>query len=87
MSDPKMIVTLTAAELAQLVRDAVRAELATTRATEPAAMLTTTQAARVLQVSSRTITNLIERGELRAVRVGGAWRIPRSALPGADRAA
>lgn len=87
MSDPKMLVTLTAEELRELVRDAVRAELENTREAEPAAMLTTTQAAKLLQVSSRTITNLIERGELRAVRVGGAWRIPRSALPGADRAA
>lgn len=66
-----------------LVGDAV--ELGTRE--EPPAILTTTQAGKILQVCSRTVVNMIERGELHAVRVGGAWRIPRSSLPGADRAA
>ena len=39
------------------------------------AILTTTQAARLLGVNDQTIRNLIEQGELPASRVGKLWRI------------
>ncbi len=38
------------------------------------------QVAQQLLVSPRTVLRLIERGELRAIRVGRQWRIPKDAL-------
>ena len=38
------------------------------------------QAAKVLQVNQRTVNRLLERGELRGVKVGRLWRIPEEAL-------
>jgi len=46
---------------------------------EPLA-ITIPDAAKRLSVSERTIRRLIERGELRAVRVGRVWRVPMEAL-------
>lgn len=41
---------------------------------------TPAQAAEVLQVCPVTINRMIKRGELRAARVAGLWRIPADAL-------
>lgn len=43
-------------------------------------MLTVAEAAKALQVSLRTVYNLLESGALRSVRIGRAWRVPESAL-------
>jgi len=42
--------------------------------------LTTDEVANILKFNSRYITILINRGELKAVKVGNRWRIPASAL-------
>jgi excisionase family DNA binding protein len=42
--------------------------------------LTSEQAAAVLQIKRRTVTNMLDRGELRGVKVGRTWRISRAAL-------
>lgn len=44
------------------------------------ALLTTKQAARLLGVTTRTVTRLCERGEIKAVRVASLWRVNRDAL-------
>ena len=38
------------------------------------------EVAKVLQVNQRTVNRLLERGELRGVKVGRLWRIPEAAL-------
>ena len=43
-------------------------------------VLTSEQAAAVLQLTRRTITNMLDRGDLRGVRVGKEWRISRAEL-------
>lgn len=43
-------------------------------------LLTTAEAARVLNVSPHTVTRLCESGRLRAVRVASMWRIPKVRL-------
>ena len=45
-------------------------------------LLTLAEAAEALRVSQATVRRLIERGELRAVRVGRLWRVPRAAVEG-----
>ena len=47
---------------------------------DPLQLLTTQQAAELLQVSKRTIARLISRKELSALKVGGQWRISASQL-------
>lgn len=44
------------------------------------ALLDSKQAARLLNVSERTVTRLCNRGKIRARRVGRLWRINRDAL-------
>jgi excisionase family DNA binding protein len=46
----------------------------------PPAVMNVPEAAAYLDLGIRTIYNLAARGELPAVKVAGAWRIPRSAL-------
>lgn len=43
-------------------------------------VLTSEQAAKVLQLTRRTITNMLDRGDLRGVKVGKEWRISRAEL-------
>jgi excisionase family DNA binding protein len=43
-------------------------------------VLTPRQVAEQLVVSERTVIRLIERGELRGIRVGRQWRVPKEAL-------
>lgn len=43
-------------------------------------VLTSVQAAAVLQLTRRTITNMLDRGDLRGVKVGKEWRISRAEL-------
>jgi excisionase family DNA binding protein len=43
-------------------------------------LLTLAEAAEALRVSQATVRRLIERGELRGVRVGRLWRVPKAAL-------
>lgn len=45
-----------------------------------ALMLKPTEAARLAHVSTRTITRMCEAGQLRAVKMRGAWRINRAAF-------
>lgn len=42
--------------------------------------LSTHEAAQQLGMSQRWITLLIERGQMRALRVGGVWILPRDAI-------
>lgn len=79
MPDQKMIVTLTIEELRELVRDAVRAELAA-EPPEPAAMLSLTEAAAIARLHRRTLRKHAERGSLRASQIGRAWRVRRADL-------
>lgn len=72
---PLMIV-MTPAQFRAAVREAVREELAT-HTKPPAAMLSPRTAAELLGVTSRTVVNLLTRGELRGTRVGSSWRIRR----------
>lgn len=41
---------------------------------------TTKEVAKKLQVSYRTVLNLIDRGELKAKKVGKAWRVTENQL-------
>lgn len=43
-------------------------------------LLTTTQAATILNVTPRTVQSMCEAGKLRAVRVQSLWRVNRDAL-------
>jgi excisionase family DNA binding protein len=43
-------------------------------------VLTSDQAAAVLQVKRRTIANMLDRGELRGVKIGKEWRVNRAEL-------
>jgi len=43
-------------------------------------VLTSEQAAQVLQLTRRTITNMLDRGDLRGVKIGKEWRISRAEL-------
>lgn len=43
-------------------------------------MLTVAEVAEILRVSERTVYNLLEAEDLRGVRVGRSWRIPKEAL-------
>ena len=36
---------------------------------------------RIFQVHENTVYNWIESGELKAVKIGGLWRIPQDSLP------
>lgn len=43
-------------------------------------VLTSDQAAAVLQLTRRTITNMLDRGDLRGVKIGKEWRVSRAEL-------
>ena len=43
-------------------------------------VLTTEQAATVLQIKRRTIANMLDRGDLRGVKIGKEWRVSRAEL-------
>ncbi len=43
-------------------------------------VLTSEQAAKVLQLTRRTVTNMLDRGDLRGVKIGKEWRISRAEL-------
>jgi excisionase family DNA binding protein len=43
-------------------------------------VLTSEQVAAVLQLKRRTVTNMLDRGELQGVKVGKSWRVSRTAL-------
>lgn len=43
-------------------------------------VLTTDQAAAVLQLKRRTIANMLDRGDLHGVKVGKEWRVSRAEL-------
>jgi excisionase family DNA binding protein len=43
-------------------------------------VLTSEQAAAVLQLTRRTITNMLDRGDLRGAKIGKEWRISRAEL-------
>jgi excisionase family DNA binding protein len=47
---------------------------------DPLQLLTTRQAAELLQVSKRTVARLISRKELPALKVGGQWRVRSSQI-------
>ncbi len=51
-----------------------------TRAQREPELISITEAARMLNVSTRTVNRLCLDGKLRAVRVGCQWRINRKAL-------
>ena len=48
-------------------------------ATEPE-IYTVEEVAAKLRVSPRSVYRLVERGEMRAIRVGGLYRIPRASF-------
>jgi excisionase family DNA binding protein len=41
-------------------------------------VLTSDQAATVLQINRRTLTNMLDRGALRGVKIGKEWRVSRA---------
>jgi excisionase family DNA binding protein len=41
-------------------------------------VLTTEQAAAVLQLNRRTVSNMLDRGELQGVKIGKEWRVSRA---------
>lgn len=41
-------------------------------------VLTTEQAAAVLQLNRRTVSNMLDRGELNGVKIGKEWRVSRA---------
>jgi excisionase family DNA binding protein len=43
-------------------------------------VLTSDQAAAVLQINRRTLTNMLDRGDLRGVRIGKEWRVSRAEM-------
>ena len=43
-------------------------------------VLTSDQAAAVLQVNRRTLTNMLDRGTLRGVKIGKEWRVSRAEM-------
>ena len=43
-------------------------------------VLTSEQAAAVLQLTRRTITNMLDRGDLHGVKIGKEWRVSRAEL-------
>lgn len=43
-------------------------------------VLTSEQAAAVLQISRRTLTNMLDRGILRGVKIGKEWRVGRAEI-------
>lgn len=43
-------------------------------------LMTVQQAAILLQMSDRTVLNLIYSGEIEAIKVGNEWRIPKDKL-------
>lgn len=43
-------------------------------------VLTSDQAAAVLQVNRRTLTNMLDRGSLRGVKIGKEWRVSRTEI-------
>lgn len=43
-------------------------------------VLTSEQVAAVLQLKRRTVTNMLDRGELQGVKIGREWRVSRAAL-------
>jgi excisionase family DNA binding protein len=43
-------------------------------------VLTSDQAAVVLQVNRRTLTNMLDRGALRGVKIGKEWRVSRAEM-------
>jgi excisionase family DNA binding protein len=43
-------------------------------------VLTSDQAAGVLQINRRTLTNMLDRGTLRGVKIGKEWRVSRAEM-------
>jgi len=43
-------------------------------------VLTSDQAAVVLQINRRTLTNMLDRGDLRGVKIGKEWRVSRTEM-------
>jgi len=83
VTDPDALaVTITVGQLRELVRDAVREELAerAALATEAPPLITTAEAAKLLRMPVRTVSNLCKEGKLPAEMVGGQWRIRRDLL-------
>jgi excisionase family DNA binding protein len=75
-----LAVTLTVDELRQLVREAVRAEVADKLGTGDLEQLKREQIAKVFQVSPKHVLTMIHREGLPAVRVGTDWRFPKAAV-------
>jgi excisionase family DNA binding protein len=70
------MILLTADELRQVVRDAVRAELAELRRDrDPARPLTFAEAARRLECSARTVSRRVKDGTYQSVQVGRMTRV------------
>ena len=72
------------AELADALREQLRAELAARR-DDPPTLLDVPSAASALGVSRTTAYNLIASGQLRTVKVGRRRLVPRSAVEGFAR--
>jgi excisionase family DNA binding protein len=47
---------------------------------EPSEMMTPREAAGFLRISLRTLYRLLHEDDIRGVKVGGQWRIPRNEL-------
>lgn len=64
--------------LAQQTHD--QAKTATQEMAAPSLMITPREAASIAGVTARTITRLCEKGEIKAAKLGGSWRVNRAAF-------
>lgn len=85
MKKPELgVVVITAEQLREVVREAVRDGL-DTMPKAPPPMMTPTQVAERLSVCTKTVLNMIGRDELKAKKVGGQWRVRRDELEAWER--
>ena len=75
----RLLVTLSVDELREVVRNEVRAALASQPALTPT-VFSTKEAAQILGVSDKTVGRAIRAGELEAARVGKGYRVTRAAI-------
>ena len=57
-----------------------KADMNTAQWSELPLVLTSDQAAAVLQINRRTLTNMLDRGALRGVKIGKEWRVSRAEM-------
>jgi excisionase family DNA binding protein len=72
--DAQLLVTLTAKQLSDLVRDEVRAALAEQRPAAPPAVLTSEEAAAYLKMPVNVLRKRVRKGEVPSFKIGALLR-------------